>query len=122
LQVARLGLRRGDVVAVQVEAVAVDATVDRPRLVVLGGGRVRVAVAERVVPRDEALVAVGVRADVDESHAVLQDVERRRLVRRGELIDDLHHRLERRRLVAVDRVGEPHVDGRGGDEPLRLVA
>ena len=37
------------------------------------------------------------------------------------MIDDLHHRLERRGFVAVDRVGEPDDERRLSHKPLRVL-
>ena len=121
LHVARLHLRGDHVVAVEIEAVAVVAAEDRPRLAVLCGERFGVAGRDRVVPRHEPLVAVRVLADVDEDDGVAQRFERRRLVRRGELVEHLHHRLERGRLVAVDRVGQPDDEGRARRDSPRLL-
>ena len=128
LQIARLLLRHRQRVAVEVETEMVDAAVDAPRLSVLDGVAVGVAGRDRVVPRDEPFVPVGVLACNDEHDSVFQNVERRRFVRRGELVNDLHHRLERRRFVAVYRVRHPRDRGRrtgdrlgvGGTRPTRV--
>ena len=103
-----LALRRGDEIAVHVEAIVIEPPVHAPRLVVLLGARIGGADADGVVPDREALVPVGVGARVDDDDGVAQRRERGRLLAGGELIEELDARLESGRFVAVDRAGDPH--------------
>ena len=107
LHVPRFFLRKRQRVAVQVKAVMVNASPDRPRLAMLDRVAVGAADRDRVVPRRKTFVPVRIFAGHDQHDGVLQNIERRRFVRCGKLIDDLHKRLERRRFVAVDRVCHP---------------
>ena len=121
-----LGLALGEQVAVHVEAVVAVAARDAPGLVLLERPRVIGADADGVVPGREALMPIGVRRWVEDNNHRLQDLLGLRFVRRGELIGDLHGRLESRRFVAVNRVVE-HRDGRAlrrdrGRPPGRRLA
>ena len=104
----RLALR--EQVAVHVEAVMAVSPRDTPGLGLLECPWMIGTHGDGVVPGGEALVTVGVRRRVQHDDHRLQDLERLRLVRRRELVGDLHGGFEPRRLVAVHRVVE-HRDG-----------
>jgi len=108
----RLRLAHGERVAVGIELVVRAPAADAPglRALLLERPVLGVPLAVRVDPGDEALVAVGVVRRVDQHDRVLQERVRERVVARHELVGHLHHGLERRRLVAVDAVVEPHRD------------
>ena len=56
----RLGLRQRDQVAIHVEAIVIEASLDAPRLASLERGRLLAADGNRIAPRRETLVAIGV--------------------------------------------------------------
>src|SRR2546428_13587778 len=59
--------------------------------------------ADRVIPRREPLVTVGIGRGIEDDYDRFENLERLRLVGGGELVGDLHRRLEPGRFVAVDR-------------------
>ena len=62
--------------------------------------------ADRVIPRREPLVTVGIGRGIEDDYDRFENLERLGLVGGGELVADLHRRLEPGRFVAVDRVLE----------------
>ena len=98
----RLALR--DEIAVHVEAVVVVAAGDTPWLVLLERPRMIGADCDGVIPRREALVAIGVRRRIQHDHERLEELDRLRLVGGCELIGDLHRRFEAGGFVAVHGV------------------
>jgi len=126
----RLGLRHHDPVPVHVEEVVV-APPARPRLVVLGGGRLGVrcggAAEQRLV--EEAGAAVRVLQRIDQHHRLGEDeVDLGVALGREQVVRLRQRRLARRDLVAVDRVEHPDRDRQlpqqprlgGGVEPARV--
>jgi hypothetical protein len=107
---ARLRLAHGQRVSVGIELVVRATAADAPRLraLLLERPRFGIALPVRVDPGDEALVAVGIVRGVHEHHGVVEQPARERVLAGHQLVGHLHHGLERRRLVAVDAVVEPH--------------
>ena len=60
LQVLRFLLRRDESIAIQIKTIVRKTAVNRPRFAMFESERIRVADADRVVPRDESLVSIGV--------------------------------------------------------------
>ena len=107
LHISRFFLREGERVAIEVKSIMVDAAPYRPRLAMLNSVSIGVANRNGIVPGGKSLVSVRIFAGQYENDGILQNIHRRRLVGCGELIDDLHKCLERRRFVAVDGVCHP---------------
>ena len=107
----RLALGDPQRIAIQVDLVVVVVRAHPPRRIVLQGGVRRVTLGEGVIPLHEALVALGVVGRVDDGDHVLEDRQRRAVLAGGELVGDLHRRLEGGRLVPIVGVVHP-ADGR----------
>ena len=102
-------LRHRHQVAVHVEPVVIEAPRDSPGLSALLLDRLslRAPYGDRVAPDGKALMPVRIRTRIDHDDRVLEERERGRILRGGEVIEQLHGGFESRHFVAVHGAVEP---------------